>query len=214
VFKPNPGQPPGLVWDAAATVPTNDWHLVSLFNRWFSTNDLRTLTSPNRATTASFEAMLDGMIVFTNNADGELVMSSNSPQAAIIAQGIIAERLLQSAQVYSDVGDILSVPELSIASLWLAPNGNKITDEAIEILPSQLLPLLRADSIGVLAEPNGVAQVQFSGFDEYAYAMQESSNLVDWVSVATNIPTHGLISYPTSPPPAAPVRYFRSLLLP
>ncbi len=214
VIRPAPDQANSFVFDAGYTLPTNDWHLVSLLNRWFTTNDLRSLASPNLASEASFAALLDGMIVLTNSAAGVLVMSSNSPQAATISQGIIAERLLQPDQVFRDVGDLLAVPELSIASPWLGPGLYGISDQALEIIPSQLLPLLRADSIGALSQADGTLQIQFTGFDEYSYALQASSNLVNWVSLSTNSPSHGVLSYPTPSPPGTAELYFRSVLLP
>lgn len=44
--------------------------------------------------------------------------------------------------------------------------------------------------------------------------LQVSSNLVDWVSLATNSPVHGVFSYSASPLPNTPALYYRLVLLP
>ncbi|HWV99467.1 MAG TPA: hypothetical protein VNZ64_07200 [Candidatus Acidoferrum sp.] len=172
------GQP---VPDAVFTLPTNDWRLVSQLVSVFNTNDLRTLTSANQTTVQAWTTLLDGLTVLTNPSPGELdpiVMSSTSPQAAVIATGLLAARSSRPGQVFLDPADILATPELSVGSPWL--NGSvTASDEAFEMLPAQLLAKLRPDSIGSVSTGGGQPQLQFTGFDGYPYAVQVSSNLVD-----------------------------------
>src|SRR5208282_5888774 len=106
---------------------------------------------------------------------------------------------------FLDVGDILAVPQLTEQSPFLNWNDtvqteNGISDEAYEIIPSQLLPLLRADSIGSVASMNGQVIAQFTGYDDRTYAIEVSSNLVDWTSVATNFPVNGRFGFTNSAP--------------
>ena len=162
------------------------------------------------------------MTVLTNTAFEELdpvIMSSNSPQAATIAAALDTLRSSQPGQYFRDPGDILATPELSMASPWLNLSSAydaewTLTDEAYEAIPSQLLPLLRSDSIGSVSQSGGTFQVQFTGADGYAYAVQTSSNLRDWTAVSTNYPANGSFNFADTPPPGALRRFYRSLLWP
>ena len=98
------------------------------------------------------------------------------------------------------MADILAVPELSFASPWLDTNGvahlaSSMNDEACEAIPAQLLTLLRPDSLGAVSQAGGTLQVQFSGSDGYAYVVQTSSNLLDWIPVSTNYPANGAFNF-------------------
>jgi hypothetical protein len=208
----------GLTYDAFFTQPTNDWRLVSLLVSLLDTNDPRTLRSVNQTSTASWCGLLDGMTVLTNTGAGQftpILMSSNSPQATTIAAALNAMRSSQPGQRFNNPSDILATPELSTASPWLdLSSPTDLSDEACEAIPSQLLPLLRPDSIGSVSQSGGALQVQFSGSDGYAYAVQSSSNLLSWTTISTNYPANGFFNFTATPPPGSPRRYYRSLLLP
>jgi hypothetical protein len=88
-----------------------------------------------------------------------------------------------------------------------------ITDWEYEALPAQLLPLLRPDSFGALLPTNSGWNVSFSGADGYAYAVQTSTNLVDWTSLCTNAPVQSSFTLPLAPAAGAASQYFRSVLL-
>jgi hypothetical protein len=94
------------------------------------------------------------------------------------------------------------------------PYPANVTDEAYEAIPSQLLPLLRADSVGCVVRTGGTLQIQFSGIDGLAYAVQVSTDLVNWTSLSTNLPYGGVFTFLDFLPPGAPRRFYRSLLLP
>jgi hypothetical protein len=89
-----------------------------------------------------------------------------------------------------------------------------VNDEACEALPSQLLTLLRPDSISSVTQSGGALQVQFTGADAYAYAVQTSSNLLDWTTISTNYPVNGSFNFLDTPPPGSPRRFYRSILGP
>ena len=76
------------------------------------------------------------------------------------------------------------------------------------------LTLLRADSVGSLDQPGGVSRIEFTGFDDYPYAVEISSNLVDWVSLSTNYPTNGVFEFVEPFSPGRAPRFYRSALLP
>jgi len=211
-----------LTYDAIFTHPTNDWRLVSLLVSLLHTNDARSLRSVNQISTAAWCGLLDGMTVLTNTGAGQftpIIMSSNSPQAATIAAALNAMRSSQPGQRFNTPSDILVTVELSTASPWLDLSSltqlhGGLSDEAYEAIPSQLLPLLRPDSIGSISQSGGTLQVQFSGADGYAYAVQSSSNLLSWTPVSTNYPANGFFNFDDTLPPGSPRRYYRSLLLP
>jgi len=83
----------------------------------------------------------------------------------------------------------------------------------MEKIPSQLLPLLRSDSIGSVSRGNGLVTIEFSGYDDCRYAIETSLRLQSWVRVATNSPTDGKFSI-TIIQTLWPRLYYRSVLLP
>ena len=218
--------------DAAAMAPVRDWHMVSMLAALLNTNDLRSLFSLNNPNPNAWLVLLDGLTALTNDLPdsfglsrgvvppqfGTLVISSNSPQASAIVNAIQSARMGQPGQLFRDVGDILVIPQLTEQSPFLNWNdgvqsSNGISDEAYEMIPSQLLPLLRSDSIGSIAPTNSQMQVQFTGYDGHAYAVQISSDLMNWVSISTNCPVNGTFNFMISAPINASQQFYRSVLL-
>jgi hypothetical protein len=208
--------------DAFYTQPTNDWRLASLVVSLLNTNEPRNLASVNQPGVPAWRGLLDGMTVLTNSTSGQfdpIIVSSNSPQAAIVAAALDTARASRPGQVFHDVAEIMAPPELSLASPWLNTNGayqlnSTMNDAACEALPSQLLPLLRPDSTSTVSQNGGILQVQFTGADAYDYTVQTSSNLLDWSTVSTNYPANGFFNFVDIPPPGSPRRFYRSILQP
>ncbi len=217
-------------FDVTNTAPIQDWHLASLLACMFNTNDLRSLFSVNNPNPDAWQALLDGLTALTNNLSdaqllpltppqfGVIVISSNSTQASVIANAVEAVRTAQPGQFFTDVGSILAIPQLTVNSPFLNWNDSVqqqrgISDEAYEIIPSQLLPLLRADSIGSASAANGQVVVQFTGYDGHSYAIEVSSNLMDWTSVGTNCPVGGVFFFTNAPALNANQQFYRSVLL-
>lgn len=210
----------GLVLDASLTHPTNDWHLASLLVSLLSANDARQLRSANPASIAAWQGSLDGMMVLTNAELGQfetLIMSSNSPQAAVIATALHTKQAGQPGHYFHDPGDFLCTPEVSVVSPWLDTSHGPqalISDVAYEAIPAQLLPLLRPDSVGAMIQNGGTLSLQFSGLDGLAYAVQISPDLQSWTTLSTNYPVGGVFSLVDSQTPVAPCRFYRSVILP
>jgi hypothetical protein len=217
--------------DAQHTRPVRDWPLVALIASLINTNDPRCLVSVNEPDPNVWLAVLDGIVALTNSATDEdlylygypqfdvVIMTSNSPQAAILAEGIRAVRAGQPNQRFSSLGALLAVSELSAASPWLNQSTDVqlqrgISDEAYETIPAQLLPRLRPDSAGSIIETGGALKIQFTGFDDYPYAIETSSNLVNWLPFATNYPINGVFEFTEPIPAGSDPRFFRSALLP
>lgn len=225
--------------DAAAMAPVQDWQLVSLLADLMNTNDLTTLFSVNNPDPNAWQGLLDGFTALTNTATmpeylgtqySPLTVSSNSVQAMTIANAIESIRNSQPGQIFADIGDIFGTLQLSEASPFLntnaiySTNGKVINgsqqqlygigDEAYEILPSQLLPMLRADSVGSVLLTNNQMVLQFTGYDCHTYVLQTSSDLETWINVSTNYPVQGHFSVPISPVSNTSEQFYRSVLLP
>ena len=221
--------------DASVMAPVRDWHMASLLASILNTNDLRSLLSVNNANLNAWLVRFDGLTALTNNLPdnspqlrfglitpqsefGLLDISSNSPQALVIASAIQSARASQPGRLFSDVGDILAIPQLTEQSPFLNWSSslqltNGISDEAYEMIPSQLLPLLRIDSIGSVAPSNGQLFVRFTGCDGHSYAIEVSSNLVNWASTSTNSPANGIISFTIPAALNVNQQFYRSVLV-
>ncbi len=219
--------------DAALMAPVRDWRLAGVLMSLLNTNDPTQLFSVNDSNITDWQNLLGGLLAYSNSAPFVIattptqfdtyILSSNSPQALIIANGIVQSRTNQSGSFFNSIGDVLGASALATQSPFLnfgsAAFGQQqtnygITDSAYEAIPAQLLPLLRPDSIGVPAPPNGSWTVQFSGADGYAYAVQTSTNLFDWRSIGTNQPVQGGFSVPANSVTGSASQYFRTVLLP
>jgi hypothetical protein len=201
--------------DAAAMAPVQDRHLASLLASLLNTNDLRSVPSVNNPDPNAWLVLLNGLTAWTNTLPDQfvaVVISSNSPQTSVIANAIQSVRINQPGQFFRDVGDILATPQLTEQSPFLNLSSG-ISDEAYEIIPSQLFSLLRADSIGSIAPVNGQTVVQFTGYDGHAYAIEVSSDLINWVSISTNCPVNGMFGFTNSAALNTSPQFYRSILL-
>jgi hypothetical protein len=219
--------------DAQLTSPTNDWHLASLLVSLLNTNDFRSLLSVNNPDTNAWLALFDGLMAWTNSSPDiqistnyefgtipsydAVTISSNSIPAGALVGAIQSARINQPNQFFRDVGDILAAPELTEQSPFLNWNDSAqqeygISDEAYEKIPGQLLPRLRADAVGSAASSNHQLTVQFTGYDGHAYAIEVSSNLVDWERVSTNYPANGAFNF-TNAAVINASQFYRSILL-
>jgi hypothetical protein len=220
--------------DAAAMAPVQDWRLAGLLTSLFNTNNLASLFSVNNPNPNAWQELFDGLTAWTNSQPDlqvefdanagippqfdPLTISSNSIQAAAVANAIESVRLARTGQLFSNIGDILATAQLTEQSPFLDWTDSKqtqfsISDEAYEIIPSQLLPLLRADSIGSVVSANSEPVVQFTGYDGHAYAIQTSSDLVNWASISTNCTVNGVVSFTNSMMLNASQQFYRSVLL-
>jgi hypothetical protein len=146
-------------------------------------------------------------------------MTSNSPQATVIANALVTKAASQPDHFFHSVGDIFATPELSTSSPWLNTTSNfqlrfGLTDAAYETIPSQLLALLRPDSIATILQTSPSLIIQFTGADGYAYVIQTSSNLLDWTTISTNYPINGVFTFSDGLAALSAPRFYRSALLP
>jgi hypothetical protein len=222
--------------DAVSMAPVNDWHLASLIIALLSTNNFTQLMSVNDPNLTDWLSALDGLTISTNSAilpnhilpSGYpfpaatltgFVMSSNSPQAGSIANAIIQARGEQPNNTFTDIGEILSVSDLTEDSPWLNTTNAEqldygITDAAYEAIPAQLLLRLRPDSTGAVYLTNGGVNLQFSGGDALSYELQQSPDLVNWISISTNSPVQGSFNFVIPSTQGSAQWFYRSVLLP
>ncbi len=133
------------------TQPTNDWKILDLFTVAPNDNATRGRLSINQSGMAAWAAVLDGVVTLvpTNIAPGYVPLvidpNSNDPQFQTIVNGINRQRATYPGGVFTNLGDILSVPELTTASPFLtnAIGPNAISDAVYERLPQQILSLLK-----------------------------------------------------------------------
>jgi len=220
------------LYDAALTQPETDRGILDFFAASLvHTNDPHHLVSINEPDTNVWLAALDSIVALTNSMPDEMLylyddpqfdvvtMTSNSPQAAILAEGIRTVRAGQPNQRFNSLGALLAVSELSAASPWLNQSTDVqlqrgISDEAYEKIPTQLLLRVRPDSVGSIIETGGTVKIQFTGFDDYSYAVEASSNLVNWLPFGTNYPTNGVFEFTEPIAVESDRRFYRSVLLP
>lgn len=197
-----------------STHPINDWRLVSMLAPSLNTNVAAALHSLNQPSREDWAQVMDGVVVRTNynSTEEPLVVSSNSPQCAIVAAAIDQARMALPGQRFTELGQLLSVPALSLASPWLGPSQPRRSpsEAAYEALPAQLLPLLRADSIASVASGSNGAEVTFTGWEGAAYQVQASTNLIDWVTISTQYATNGVLKSAVPFDRASPPIFLRS----
>jgi hypothetical protein len=215
---------------ALQTHPTNDWRMVSSLIPLLAKEHPHRLVSVNQATPSDWQTVLNGIQVLTNTLSSNpspftvpefdsSVMRPWSPQIETIVADINATRALQPSQTWAERGDILATPALSVNSPWLNTSSLEqvrwgITDEAYEMIPSQILQRLRSDSIGCVNRLNTEANVRFTGMPGCTYIVEVSSDLIHWQPVSTNCCRNGLITLPDDSPRAGLKRFYRTVLRP
>lgn len=220
--------------DAERTVPTRDWKIAALIVSLNNTNDPRSLLSINEHDTNAWLATLDGIVALTNSTTDimlddiapqfdPLTLASNSSQASFLVEQIRAARSARPNQRFEGLDELLAVAELTTSSPFLNlgvtdESGRHVqlerglSDEAYERIPVQLLSRLRPDSLGAIVRTAEDWRIQFTGFDGFRYAVEESTNLLDWQAISTNEPADGF--FEITLPGGAENRFYRSALLP
>jgi hypothetical protein len=144
--------------------PSMDWRLMDLFTVAQHPNAIRGALSVNQSEIASWSAVLSGVTVLSNttpiSAFGGLsnavpqfedwFIEPNSPQLRKIVDGINQQRARRRNQVFERMGEILSVPELTVNSPFLDRSTTLqqqygLNDAAYERIPQQILSLLKLD---------------------------------------------------------------------
>ncbi len=161
-----------LMVDAPNTRPTDDYRLFDLFTSSLNPNASLGRLNVNQTNLAAWSAALSGVNVLSNGPSGAVSMAippagvydpANPTAVAAIVQGINAVRSGTNAfnntiflnHVFQHAGDVLSAPQLTVASPFLNTNGlgiggltspfasaAGISDEMMERIPQQIMSLL------------------------------------------------------------------------
>jgi hypothetical protein len=151
--------------DMLYSMPTNDWLLMDLFTTAPNDNATRGQLSVNQTNVAAWAAILDGVVVMSNTATGFIPQiidptlphgNYNNMVEYIVngPNGINATKTnlypngapMFPGGVFTSMGQILSVPQLTVNSPYLdtsSGNAALLTDEAYERIPQQIMSLLR-----------------------------------------------------------------------
>ena len=147
-----------VTFDAANTLPSQDYLLFDLFTSAPNENSTRGQLNINQPGLAAWSAILSGVNVISRNSAGQQIPVTISPAGvydpnnptplAQIWQGITATRTNANPTngpvfpnaTFQHLGDILNTPQLTVASPFV--NSNNATDEELERIPQQVMSLL------------------------------------------------------------------------
>ena len=146
-------------YDSIFSIPTNDYRVLDMFTTAFNENASKGQLSVNQTNLAAWSAILSGVLVNTNGTtngftwiEPACVDQANGVNPARVQQivdGINRARANTTNNPYGQFmgrGDILSVPELTMASPYIPTNSNPnqaLPDWVYERIPQQVMGLLR-----------------------------------------------------------------------
>ncbi|HZV37101.1 MAG TPA: hypothetical protein VFB72_21165, partial [Verrucomicrobiae bacterium] len=149
--------PTNLIADASLTAPANDWLLMDLFTTAPNENASKGQLSINQSGVAAWAAALDGVVALQNtgntptNVSPAIVDPTNTVNGTNIVEYLVnCINATRAAPPYNgtftSLGQILSVPQLSVSSPFLNTNSQtagSLSDDVVERIPQQIMSLLR-----------------------------------------------------------------------
>jgi hypothetical protein len=173
---------PDLSWrqwaGTSLTHPTNDWELMDLFTAAPAPSAARGLLSINQTNSAAWYAALSGLMLLTNTIDdfeigpgtngfatlgnglGSYVLDPREVAVRTIVDGIHRYRSQQKNGVFTNLGQILGVAELSIGET----NSNPLNQNPVSANITNSSPVIYRGQLG----------------DEF-YSDQEQNGIPDYV---------------------------------
>jgi hypothetical protein len=223
----------GWNWlEVSRSDPSSDKLLVDLLAPLLNTNPPSALARLNQPGSEAWKTVLHGLSVLTNVLTDEqfvedplrrvafegVTITSNSTPAAMVATALEELQTRQPNRHLTHLSDLLEEPAISVDSPWLYKTSTQrtqgISDAAYEMIPSGLLSRLWPDSVGTVihADAGEPPSFAFSGVGGYAYRIECSTNLTDWVPISTNR-SDGISPHFIRPPASASAMYFRSSVI-
>jgi hypothetical protein len=209
--------------DAAFTHPINDRYVLDLFTTAINDNATRGQLSVNQTNLAAWSAVLSGVNVmpdaFTNTfiSPAGTYDPTSPPPVAYVVRGIQRTQTNYPGGVFRRVGDVLAVPELTVASPWLSTRTNLMSDAVYERVPQQILGLLKgADqprfviySFGQALKPADRSLVTAAG---PFFGLCTNYQITAEVATRAVVRLEGLPQYPSSLTPQKPYSNLRAVV--
>lgn len=180
--------------ELSAMQPHGDRRLPDILAPLFTTFDPDPKLSINQPDVTAWANRLAGLTVWTNDQAGSeypLELSPDMPEVVAIATALDTARRDKPAGYFTSLGDVLTTPALSLNTPFAYPYPFPNLEKVYEALPSQLMGMLMVDCVATM---DGSA-VRFSGWEGLQYVVQESTDLVNWTAVSTNMPRYGSFEY-------------------
>jgi uncharacterized repeat protein (TIGR01451 family) len=112
------------------------------------------------------------------------------------------------------VSPFLSGPLTNVGAASLAETDYALANNRaavlVDVLPAPQPVLGPVTGVGT----NGTFDIAVSGQPGLSYAIEASTNLVDWVAISTNVPSGGRITFTDTNAAAIPERFYRARQLP
>jgi hypothetical protein len=123
-------------------------------------------------------------------------MTSDSPQAESIAEAMVAARARRVGGLFRDLGEVLSVPQLSRDSPWLDPGDpwlakGCLDDAAYESLAEPLLSRLRIGPMGTISRQEAIIVLRFHNLEGVPHVLEFRGEGEDWEVMETFHPLQG-----------------------
>jgi len=135
--------------DSLISSPTNDWRLLDLFTAALSDTATHGQLSVNQTNLAAWSAVLSGVIVNSDLTNYSVIQPAGTysplspPPLVTLYNAINDVRRTNYAGAFQRLGDLLSVPELTVRSPFLSAVQGAQSDAVMERIPQQILGLLK-----------------------------------------------------------------------
>lgn len=214
---------------AAKATPDSDWIIAAEIARILNTHHPLTLLPANSPDTNAWLATLNGLSALTNASPDASLFTGAAPTMSVVPvsdespQSLAIVAAIRQGQAQTGTlqhpGELLSIPELSLASPWLNRSSaiqlqRGITDEAYEKLPTQLLPRLRNDLELTLVSAPTPSILRVSSYDGFPCVVEASSDLRHWQALGTNQPSDGVFWFTDDSAGGVDARFYRAFVLP
>jgi hypothetical protein len=214
-LKSSPAPPNQWLGWSMLSHPTNDWKLVSTLLELFNATPAFERLSVNETNLNAWAPLLTGLSVATDGACSISPLEADSPEIEFIVAAINRTRASFPGGRFVDVTDILATPELS--NLWPGLSSGDLwsdcfNDARWELIPAQLLPLLRSDLIATVARGNDLVEVRFRVPAGGSYDIQISTDLKTWGNLRNLVATNSFLTF--SEPVGAGSRFYRAVWKP
>ncbi len=185
-------------------------------------------TGASNVVALQFDVVFDGNNLNSgSSAYGGAAAGMHAINSTIISNGVRRVLVYSLTNGFLQSGEIVKVP-LDIAPLALqGVTSLTITNPILAdvagqpVAPASLVPgsifistALPARLGTVLRSPNGQVLFAVTGGNQQSYLVQASTNLVDWVSIATNAAAGGLINFLDAKSTNFPTRFYRAIVAP